>query len=128
MLNSVLLDTHTFAWALQGDTRLSAQAAGAIDGAETVFVSAITLYEIAQKTRRGRWPEMAPYVSRLPQYVIRQGSQLLSVTDQVCLEAGLMDWQHRDPFDRILGATANLMLIPIVSNDRAFDGVVDRIW
>ena len=71
---------------------------------------------------------MAPYVSRLPRYVIRQGSQLLSVTDQVCLEAGLMDWQHRDPFDRILGATANLMLIPIVSNDRAFDGVVDRIW
>jgi PIN domain nuclease of toxin-antitoxin system len=42
--------------------------------------------------------------------------------------AGMMDWPHRDPFDRFLAASALRRRIPIVLADAVFDGVVARIW
>ena len=39
-----------------------------------------------------------------------------------------MDWSHRDPFDRLLAATALRRNLPIVSADAVFDGVVTRVW
>jgi PIN domain nuclease of toxin-antitoxin system len=38
------------------------------------------------------------------------------------------DWPHRDPFDRLLAATAIRSNLPIDSSDIAFDGVVTRLW
>jgi PIN domain nuclease of toxin-antitoxin system len=45
-----------------------------------------------------------------------------------CLMAGVLAWPHRDPFDRLLAATAIRRRIPIVSADSVFDGMVKRIW
>jgi PIN domain nuclease of toxin-antitoxin system len=42
--------------------------------------------------------------------------------------AGVMAWDHRDPFDRLLAATAQRLGCPIISADAAFDGVVQRVW
>ena len=46
----------------------------------------------------------------------------------ICLAAGNMAWDHPDPFDRMLAATALHLGVPIISADVAFDGVVTRIW
>jgi PIN domain nuclease of toxin-antitoxin system len=45
----------------------------------------------------------------------------------VCLIAGMMDWPHRDPFDRLLAATAMHYKLPLVSADAVFDGIVTRL-
>ena len=48
--------------------------------------------------------------------------------------AGTLDWAHRDPFDRMIAATAIEMACPLVSKDAAFDGLdettgwKERIW
>jgi PIN domain nuclease of toxin-antitoxin system len=39
-----------------------------------------------------------------------------------------MAWQHRDPFARLLAATAIRYNLPIVSVDPVFDGLVTRLW
>jgi PIN domain nuclease of toxin-antitoxin system len=39
-----------------------------------------------------------------------------------------MDWDHRDPFDRLILATAQLMNVSLISADTVFDGRVTRIW
>ena len=72
-MSSVLLDTHAWAWSLAGDRRLSAGAVAAIEGAESVFVSPISFFEIAQKVRLGKWPEMVGFVERLPGLLVAQG-------------------------------------------------------
>ena len=64
-MTAVLLDTHTWAWSLAGDDRLSKPALAAIEAVDTVLVSPITFFEIAQKVRLGKWPEMEPFVGRL---------------------------------------------------------------
>jgi PIN domain nuclease of toxin-antitoxin system len=64
-VSAVLLDTHAWAWSLTGDERLSKTAASAILQAESVYVSPISFYEIGQKVRFGKWPQMETYVTQL---------------------------------------------------------------
>jgi PIN domain nuclease of toxin-antitoxin system len=132
-VSPVLLDTHAWAWSLTGDDRLSQPAAAAIEDADFVFISPITFFEIGQKVRHGKWPEMQLFVSRLPDLLEEQGGKVATLDPGTCLAAALLDWPHRDPFDRILAATALGSSLPLVSADTQFDDLADgggirRIW
>jgi PIN domain nuclease of toxin-antitoxin system len=127
-MTAVLLDTHTWAWSLGGDDRLSKPALAAIGAADTVLVSPITFFEIAQKVRIGKWPEMEPFIGQLTALLAEQGGSVASLDPAICVAAGMMAWTHRDPFDRLLAATAAHYNLPLVSADSAFDGVVTRLW
>nr|WP_210276785.1 type II toxin-antitoxin system VapC family toxin [Rhizobium sp. BK275] len=124
-----MLDTHAWAWSLTGDDRLSAKAVALIEKAETVLVSPISLFEIGQKVRLGKWPEMEPFIERLADLLQEQGGITAALTPDICLSAAIMDWQHRDPFDRLLAATAMQNGIPIISADVVFDELGgDELW
>jgi PIN domain nuclease of toxin-antitoxin system len=127
-LSDLLLDTHAWVWSLADDRRLSEATRARIGEASTVLVSPISFYEIAQKVRLGKWPQMAPLVDSLPKHLMDQGAKVARLEPEICLRAGALDWTHRDPFDRLLAATALYLKIPIVSIDSVFDGIVARIW
>lgn len=93
-----------------------------------MFVSPISFFEIAQKVRLGKWPEMTPFIGRLPSLLQSQGGVVAAFGPSTCLEAGMMDWVHRDPFDRLLAATARQNDYTLVSADAVFDGIVTRVW
>ena len=124
----VLLDTHAWAWSLIKPALLSERAHAAIASGPTL-VSPVSIFEIGQKVRIGRWPEMVPIVRDLPELVHEQGSLLAPLTSEICLDAGLADWPNRDPFDRLLGATARWMGVPLVTRDAVFaEAGVACIW
>ncbi|AWN55299.1 type II toxin-antitoxin system VapC family toxin [Methylobacterium sp. 17Sr1-1] len=127
-MTSVLLDTHAWVWSLSGDERLSSRATAAITAAERVFVSPISFFEIARKVRIGKWPGMEPHVARLAGLLGQQGGLAIALDPDICVAAGLMDWAHRDPFDRLLAATARHHRLPLVSADAIFDGILTRVW
>lgn len=129
-MSAILLNTHAWIWSLTGDGRLPAPALAAITAAEAVYVSAVTFFEVGQKVRIGKWPEMEPWVERLPALLEEQGGHAALLTPEICLRAALMDWEHRDPFDRLIAATAAVMTLPILSADAVFDQVsgVSRLW
>lgn len=126
----VLLDTHAWVWSIDEKPRLSTAAIQAIEDADFVFVSPITLYEICQKVRIGKWPEMARYVGELQDFLAVQSISFAPLTADISIRAGLLDWLHRDPSDRILAATALAGNMDFVSADTAFDEVpgLRRIW
>lgn len=76
----------------------------AMTEADCVVVSAISFYEIGQKVRLGKWPEMAPFLPRLIDLAGEQGAQLLALSAEASLLASTLAWDHRDPFDRLIGA------------------------
>ncbi len=127
-MTAVLLDTHAWAWTLGDDPRLSAAAVAAIRAADTVLVSPVSFFEIAQEVRLGKWPEMEPHVRRLPALLREQGGSVAGLDPAHCVAAGMMPWAHRDPFDRLLAATAISLGLPLVSADMVFDGIVTRVW
>lgn len=127
-MTSVLLDTHVWAWSLGGDRRLSQRALAAMQEADTVLVSPITFFEIAQKVRLGKWPEMENFLDQLPGLLRAQGGVVADFGPSICLEAGMMDWVHRDPFDRLIAATARQSALLLISADAVFDRIVTRVW
>ena len=127
-MKAILLDTHAWAWSLAGDQRLSEPALAALERAESVLVSPISFFEIARKVKLGQWPEMEPYVHQLGPLLTEQGGAIAPLEPQICVSAAMLDWDHRDPYDRMLAATATYYGLPLVSADPIFDGRVPRLW
>ena len=129
---AVLLDTHVWAWSLVTPDRLSAEAATAIRESTTVAISAITFYEIGQKVRLGKWPGMEPFVDGLRALADRQDLRIVDVNAKVAERAAAFDWLHRDPFDRLIAATAIQASRALVTTDRAFATLtgapLDIVW
>lgn len=122
-LSRLLLDTHAWAWLMIRSPRLSARAIHQVEAAREIFVSPISFFEIGQKIRLGKWTEMAPFASRLSGLLSEQGGRIATLTDEICLRAGTMEWSHRDPFDRIIAATAVVANLTLISADPVFDAL-----
>jgi PIN domain nuclease of toxin-antitoxin system len=127
-VKGVLLDTHAMVWSLLDGSLLSERARVEIGRSEAVYVSPISFFEIAQKARIGKWPEIEPFLDALPQLLRDHGSSIAELSPEIALSAGAMKWSHRDPFDRFLAATALHYALPLISADLMFDGLVARIW
>jgi PIN domain nuclease of toxin-antitoxin system len=86
--------------------RLTARAKNAIEEADdAVWVSAISFFEIAQKARLGKWPEVLAVADSLPKLHETQGGRIAPLDAEICVSAGSLPWPHRDPFDRLIAAT-----------------------
>lgn len=126
----LLLDTHTLLWWLDGDRRLSRTARNRIaDTDNIVLISAASAWEITTKARIGRLPGALEVAEDVAGAVAGQGFAALEITILHAQRAGRLPGGHRDPFDRMLIAQAQLEDVPIVSNETIFDAYgVTRIW
>lgn len=117
----VLLDTHTFFWAVRDPSRIPAVATELLtDPGNELLVSAVTPWEMGIKVRSGRFPEAAPFLAAMPRYLGALGASELPITIEHSLVAGQLEWPHRDPFDRMLAAQAILENSVLASADAAF--------
>jgi PIN domain nuclease of toxin-antitoxin system len=118
----MLLDTHTLVWAMAAPAELSAAARRALEAATERCVSAASLYEITWKATIGKWPEVAPLLGfDLDARLRADGFDVLPASGAVMQRAGSFDWKHRDPFDRIIVATALARGLAVVSKDATLD-------
>lgn len=127
---NLLLDTHAIAWWLLDDSRLSRRVGALIaDTRNNVHVSAVSAYETALKHRLGKWPEIGPLAGAFEQIVAAEGFKLLPVTGRHAARAGLLSAPHRDPFDRILAAQAEIEDLTLATNDgRLADFGTPTVW
>jgi PIN domain nuclease of toxin-antitoxin system len=126
----LLLDTHTLLWWLDGDRRLSRRARTAIaDEDNTILVSAASAWELATKARLGKLPGAIDVATDVAGCLASQGFVDLPITVHHAQRAGGLRIDHRDPFDRMLIAQAQMEDLPSVTNETLFDGFgVSRIW
>lgn len=125
-----LLDTHALLWWLSDDPALSKPARKFITETQnTVIVSAASAWEIATKVRLGKLATAAELAADFVGYVEREGFELLPISPDHAIRAGLLPGPHKDPFDRMLVAQAQAEGLPVVTNELIFDAYgVRRIW
>jgi len=125
-----LLDSHALLWWILDDPALPPTAREAISGMNnTILVSAASAWELAIKLRAGKLPEAGDLVSNFPAEIGQEGFQLLPISAEHCIRAGLLPGLHMDPFDRMLIAQSQAEDIPIISNEAVFDTYgVRRLW
>lgn len=126
----LLLDTHALLWWLDGDRRLPLKVRRAIVAeSNTVLVSAASAWEITTKARLGKLPGALDVAADVVGCVAGQGFSALDITLLHAQRAGGLGGTHRDPFDRMLIAQAELEDVALVSDDEVFDDYgVRRFW
>ena len=129
-MSELLLDTHALLWWWSDDPALSPKAEEALrDSGNDVFASAASAWEIATKFRLGRLPEYEGAVIRFNEFVGDAAMRHLPVTYQHGLRAGSYAAAHKDPFDRMLAAQAELESLVLVTRDAAFkEFPVQVLW
>jgi len=126
----LLLDTHALLWWLDGDRSLTRRARTAItDEDNVILVSAASAWEITAKARLGKLPGADAVAADVVGSVASQRFSSLGITMLHAQRAGRLPGAHRDPFDRMLIAQAQLEDLMLVSNESAFDAYgVSRLW
>jgi len=86
-----------------------------------LLLSAASSWEIAIKWAGGRLPLPEPPVSYVPARMRRSGVEGLPVAHAHALQVAMLPPHHRDPFDRLLVAQAQVERLTIVTADPVFD-------
>ena len=110
-----LLDTHAFIWLVMGDRRLSAEIIELVESfANDTYVSAANIWEISIKQGIGKLPPL----SRDAEKVIDEtGLIRLDISTRHAQLAGRLPLLHRDPFDRMLVAQAQIEDLVLITDD-----------
>lgn len=113
-----LLDTHTFLWWITDDPQLSPRVRKIFgDGENELFLSAASGWEMAIKTKLGK----LQLPDHLQSFIFEQlaGNAIVSLPVQMnhALHVYTLPDHHRDPFDRLLIAQAQLENMPILTTD-----------
>ena len=99
----LLIDTQIFIWAVMGSDKLGPEARQIMFGAEEVYVSAASIWEIAIKARIGKL-EGDP--DEFVEAIEGSGFRALVISARHAAKVHELPLYHRDPFDRLLIAQA----------------------
>ncbi|MFW5685409.1 MAG: type II toxin-antitoxin system VapC family toxin [Spirochaetota bacterium] len=118
---TILLDTHCWLWWLAAPEKLRAESLAALkDRANTVVVSSVVSWEIAIKHSIGRLQLPEPPDRFVPDRLARDGFTPLAVSHSHALRTAALPVLHKDPFDRLLIAQAQVENVPIMSANAVF--------
>jgi PIN domain nuclease of toxin-antitoxin system len=121
----MLIDAHALLWFITGNRKRISKELQARIEAEATVVSAASLWEIAIKASLGKLD--APY--DLPDRVRQLGFDFLHVTSEHAWQVRQLPFHHRDPFDRLLIAQAQIERLPILTADPSFAAYeVTAVW
>lgn len=126
----LLLDTHALLWWFSDDSALPDSTRKLIAQPDSsIFVSAVSAWEISTKFRLGRLPTASDLVYDFGGYLAGERFLNLPLSSEHGIRGGQLPGPLQDPFDRMLIAQAEAENLLIVSNEKVFEQYgVRRIW
>lgn len=122
MTEALLLDTHVALWLDSGNDRLRHSTRALIDNCwqngGTIFLSSVTVWEIALLVDTGRIELDSPVDAWIDRFLNRPGIEGVPLAHRAAARSyQLHHLEHRDPADRLLIATAIDLRCPLVTYD-----------
>ena len=119
----ILLDTQILVWSFDAHSPLSKEYKSILeDVSNRIFVSQISLIELAIKKNINKLPDFVPDMHIVAEQIIKNGFDLLKLTNEhiFAYQHLPLFQEHRDPFDRMLIATAMSDNLAIMTTDAKF--------
>ena len=116
----MILDTCALLWLASGSKKLSRSTLKEINEAAAVYVSAISGFEIAIKSGKGKLELPDSPQAWFDQIIGHHGLTVLPLQLNVCIAAAQLPRIHDDPCDRFIIAAAKLNNLPVVTADERF--------
>jgi PIN domain nuclease of toxin-antitoxin system len=125
-----LLDTHALIWWVTNNPKLSQTARDLIaDTDNTLYISVASSWEIILKFNIGKLPLPEPPTQFIQSCLNINHFESMSIDLPHVLQLNNLPNQHKDPFDRIVIAQAQVENIPIMTVDRLIEQYpVKTIW
>ena len=120
MTDALLLDTCALLWLASGDSALSENALSMIENAQVLYVSAVTAWEIAIKSSKGKIQLPLSPREWFNAVVKLYDIDVLKLTADEMLKSAELPWLHKDPADRFIIATALKNDFMVVTADSNF--------
>ena len=121
---NLLLDTHIWLWSLEDQRRLGKRVLEELrDPGNQIWLSPVSTWEVLTLNARGRIRLPADFGA----WVMRATAPLMEapLTHEIALAARRLPWSHKDPADRFLAATAQVLGLTLVTADVALLGLGD---
>ena len=116
----LLIDTHVLIWWTNDLAKLPQHVQDRmVDTTNQVFVSAATAWEIAIKVRSGKLTFDRQFLADFDNRIAALAFTPLPVASSHAVLAGLLTGQHKDPFDRLLAAQAQVEQLAVITRDKA---------
>ena len=127
---NLLLDTHTFLRWGNGATHLSPRVLSLCrDPTVILYLSLVSLWELQIKSGLGELSLRLPLRELLADHQQKNGLRLLPITPEHLFALDALPQHHKDPFDRLLIAQAQVEGMPLASADPAFASYpVSIVW
>jgi len=127
----LLLDTCAVLFLSMDDSRIRPSTLEALSSSSRLFVSAVTVGELACLVQRGRLELDRHWKPWFREALEVNGWEVMAVTQDVMEEAySLPDDFHPDPADRMIVASARILRCPVLTTDRRLHAYphVDAVW
>jgi PIN domain nuclease of toxin-antitoxin system len=112
-----LLDTHTLIWLIEAPSRISLKTKQILTSSEnSIYLSSASLWEIAIKTSLGKLSLESPF-EKLLDDLISTDITILQIENDYLMKLTTLPEIHKDPFDRLLIATALTEDLTIITTD-----------
>ena len=117
----IILDTHAWLWWINRDSKLKTKWIEAIEQAENVGVSAISLFEVSWLEQHKRIGLPCPRLEWFDKALTGSQIQLIPIVPEIASQAVALPEHHSDPQDRIIIATALVHNASLISADKKFN-------
>jgi PIN domain nuclease of toxin-antitoxin system len=117
----ILIDTHIFLWLFGSSNRISLNVLNLLlNSNNTIYLSAASVWEIAIKYAKGKLQLPAAPEIFVPDRMKRANFKRLEINYEHTLAIAKLPPVHKDPFDRLLIAQANVENLHLLSADDVF--------
>jgi PIN domain nuclease of toxin-antitoxin system len=128
----IVIDTHVLLWWAMDRGQLSTTALSTLQKVEHAggYASTISFWELATKVKRGKLVLPISVAELADRFERSSSVELVPVDTQIWLRSAALDWDHRDPADRVIVATAHSKGVSVLTKDdaiRSWAGI-SSVW
>ena len=116
----ILLDTQQWVWFVTGDSRLSPEVAIRID---ECAISAVSAWEVSLAIEKGRIESILNGEATVREWLARYPLQVIPLDAEIALLSRSLPFEHEDPADRFIAATAHRLKAPLATSDARLLGL-----